>query len=134
MALEIGKKKFSDDGIWCDFGGSRLKIGRAGSVEFLKAQEALERPHRKKLDRGTLGAVKKRELNLRALARAILLDWDGVELDGAAVPYSEEMGVKLLGNDPDTLEFVMDTALDNDNFQTEREQKIAKKSKLRKAG
>ena len=134
MALEIGKPKFADDGIWCDFGGSRLKIGRAGSVEFLKAQEALERPHRKKLDRGTLGAVKKRELNLRALARAILLDWDGVELDGAAVPYSEEMGVKLLGNDPDTLEFVMDTALDNDNFQTEREQKIAKKSKLRKAG
>ena len=136
--LEIGKKRYNDDGEWFDFTDNnetaRLKIGRAGSVEFLKAQEALERPYRKKIDRGTLGAATKRELNLRALARAILMDWDGVSADGAAIPYSEEMGVTALSTNPNLLEFVMDTALDNDNFQTEREQKIAKKSKLRKAG
>ena len=128
-------KKINDEGVWKDYSGARLKIGRAGSVEFLKAQEALERPYRKKIDRGTLSATVKRDINIRALARAILLDWDGVQDgEGNQVAYVEDIGVEALLNDPDLLEFVMDIAMDNANFAVEQEQAIVKKSKPRKIG
>ena len=128
-------KKINDEGVWKDYSGARLKIGRAGSVEFLKAQEALERPYRKKIDRGTLSATVKRDINIRALARAILLDWDGVQDgEGNQVAYVEDIGVEALLNDPDLLEFIMDIAMDNANFAVEQEQSIVKKSKPPKIG
>jgi hypothetical protein len=63
------------------------------------------------------------------LARTILLDWDGVlGEDDKPVAYTEELGFQLLSENPEFLEFVMDVALDNDNFKNEQEKKIAKKS------
>ena len=122
-------KKLIDDGVWVSYSGVKLKIGRAGSTEWLKAQEDLERPFKKKIEKGTLSATVKRDLNVRNLARTILLDWDGViDENDKPVAYNEEIGTQALLDDPDLLEFVMDTALDNDNFRTEQVDKTAKKS------
>lgn len=122
-------KKVNDDGVWKDFSGARLLIGRAGNVDFLKAQDSFERPYKKKIDKGTLSIAIKRDINLKALARAILLDWEGVVgEDGKPVPYSEELGATALADDPDLLEFVTDVALDNENFAVETVESIAKKS------
>ena len=128
MALDIGKKKYSDDSIWVEYEGVRLKIGRAQSTDFLSATESLERPHKRKIDKGTLSAKIRRDLNIRAIARAVLTDWDGVTDDGVAVPYSEELGCKALSYDPDLLEFIIDTSIENSNFAVEVEEKIVKKS------
>lgn len=134
MAYQLGKK-VNDEGIWENYSGARLKIARAGSVEFLKAQEELEKPYRKKIDKGTLGAKAKRDLNLRGLARAILVDWDGVEdEEGNAVAYTEDLGVSALRDDPDLLEFVTEIALDNENYAVEKVAEIAKKSSKRSTG
>jgi len=131
---QIGKK-LVDDGIWREYSGARLKIGRAGSVLFIKAQDKLERPYRKKIERGTLPAATKRDINVTALSEAILLDWEGVaDATGSEVDYTPELGKEALLNDPDLLEFVMDTALDNSNFAIEEENAIAKKSQSSKAG
>ena len=124
---KIGKK-LTDDGIWKDYCGAKLKIGRAGSTEFLKAQEAAERPYRKKIDKGTLSSTIKREINLKALAESILLDWkDVADEDGKAVKYTTELGFEALEADGELLEFVMDIALENDNFRNEQIEKDAKK-------
>ena len=126
--LQLGQKLI-DDGVWKTYSGARLKIGRAGSTEWLREQENLERPYKKKIEKGTLSAVVKRDLNIRNLARTILLDWDGVlGEDDKPVSYTEELGFQLLSENPELLEFVMDVALDNDNFKSEQENKIAKKS------
>jgi len=134
MTYQLGQK-VSDEGIWKDFSGARLKIGRAGSVEFLRAVESLEKPYRKKIARDSLSVTVKRDLNLRALARAVLLDWDGVlDSEGKTIAYTEDLGTSALGNDPDLLEFVMDISLDNENFAIERVTDIAKKSSKRSTG
>ena len=126
--LQLGQKLI-DDGVWKTYSGARIKIGRAGSTEWLREQENLERPYKKKIEKGTLSAVVKRDLNVRNLARTILLDWDGVlGEDEKPVSYTEELGFQLLSENPEFLEFVMDVALDNDNFKSEQENKIAKKS------
>ena len=126
--LQLGQKLI-DDGVWKTYSGARIKIGRAGSTEWLREQENLERPYKKKIEKGTLSAVVKRDLNVRNLARTILLDWDGVLGEGEKpVSYTEELGFQLLSENPEFLEFVMDVALDNDNFKSEQENKIAKKS------
>ena len=131
---QIGKK-LVDDGIWRDYSGAKLKIGRAGSVLFIKSQDKLERPYRKKIERGTLPSATKRDINITALSEAILLDWEGVaDATGSEVAYTPELGKEALLNDPDLLEFVMDTALDNSNFAIEEEEAIAKKSQSSKAG
>ena len=134
MTFDINKKQYSDDGIWVEYEGVRLKIGRAQSVEFLTATDNLERPHKRKIDKGTLSAKVKRDLNIRAIARAILMDWDGAVADGKPIAYSEEAGVTALKNMPDLLEFVIDTSIENSNFQNEVEENIVKKSKVSKVG
>ena len=132
--LQLGQKLI-DDGVWKTYSGARLKIGRAGSTEWLREQENLERPYKKKIEKGTLSAVVKRDLNIRNLARTILLDWDGVlGEDDKPVSYTEELGFQLLSENPELLEFVMDVALDNDNFKHEQETKTAKKSLKQSSG
>ncbi len=134
MSYQLGKK-VNDEGVWKEFSGARLKIARAGNVEFLKGQEDLEKPYRKKLDRGTLGAKIKRDINLRGIARGILIDWDGVvDEEGKSVTYTEDLGVEILLNDPDILEFILDISLDNDNYIIERVTKISKKSSRQSTG
>jgi hypothetical protein len=54
--------------------------------------------------------------------------------DGKKIAYNEEIGVQALLDDPDMLELVMDTALDNENFRTEQVEKTAKKSPVSSAG
>lgn len=127
MAYSKGKK-LKDEGVWEEFGGARWLIGRAGSTEWLKAQEHFEKPFKKKIAKDTLSATAKRDINLKSLARSILLDWKDVEEDGKAIPYSEEIAVEMLKDDPELLEFIMDVALDNDNFKAEQAEKIVKKS------
>jgi hypothetical protein len=130
---QIGKK-IDDEGVWRSYQGARLLIGRAGSNDFLKAQETLERPHRKKLDKGTLSSTIKRDLNIRAIARAILLDWDGVGDGDKLIAYTEELGYTQLGNDPDMLEFIIDISIDNANYEIKQVEKIAKKSSPQSSG
>lgn len=134
MAYTIGKK-LRDDGIWRDFNGAQLLIGRAGSTDFLQCKDELERPYRKRIDRGTLSASKQRELNTKAIAKSILLDWKNVEDEsGNAVPYDDDIGYTALSNDPDLLEFVIDVSVDNDNYALAQETKTAKKSQPPKSG
>jgi hypothetical protein len=134
MAYTIGKK-LTDDGVWLVYSGAKLKIGRAGSTEWLKAQEDLERPFKKRIEKGTLSATIKRDINIRNVARTILLDWDGVQdEDGKKVAYTEEIGFTALQDDPDLLEFVLDSALDNDNFRVKENEKVAKKSQNLSSG
>ncbi len=128
MSYIVGKK-VTDDGVWKDFRGAKLLIGRAGSVEFLQAQERHEKPYKKKISRDTLSAKKAREINIATAAEAILLDWKQVVgEDGKAIVYTAEIGAEALANDPDMLEFIVDVSIDNDNFAVEVENEIVKKS------
>lgn len=134
MGYQLGKK-VTDEGIWKEFDGAKFKIARAGSVEYMRAKEKLERPYRKKIEKGTLSVDVSRDINLKALAQTILIGWDGVNDEaGEAIPYDEELGVQALTDDPDLLEFVMDVSLDNENFAIERKKAIAKKSSKPSAG
>ena len=132
--LDIGKKKYSDDGVWKEYEGARLKIGRTASSDYMSATEALDRPYKRQIDKGTLSAKKRRDLNIRAIARAVLVDWDGVGEAGEALPYSEELGVKALSNDPDLLEFVIDISIENSNYVARAEKKQPTKLKVTKNG
>jgi hypothetical protein len=126
--LQLGQKLI-DDGVWRTYNGVRVKIGRAGTTEWLREQENLERPYRKKIEKGTLSAVIKRDLYMRNLARTILLDWDGVlGEDGKPVAYTEELAFQLLSEQPEFLDFVGEVALEIDNFKNEQEKKTVKKS------
>ena len=130
--LKIGKK-YRDDGVWVtyttDDGSAELLIARAGNDDFLRAQEQLERPYRKKIARDALSAVTRREISIRAVAEAILLDWRGIAYgDDNEQPYSPEIGYSALLDDPDMLEFVIETSINNDNYLLQREDAISKKS------
>ena len=128
-------KKLTDEGKWFEYKGAKLLIGRAGSNEFLQALEHFEKPFKKKIARDALGKLKSREINVRALARAVLLGWENVaDQEGNEVPYSEDLGYEALRADPDMLEFVMDMALDNENFAAAEEAEVAKKSSKAKSG
>lgn len=133
MAYTVGPKKVNDDFTKSTYTSNGeemvLHIRRSGSPDWLKAQEKLERPHRKAINRDKLPTKTRREINLRALAQTVLVGWEGVvDEDGNDVKYGEEIGFLALKNDPELLEHVIDFSGDIDNFRTEAVKREAKKS------
>lgn len=132
MAIKLNKKTLNDSN-WTVYTNSyneacELLIGRAGTVAFLKATEEVERPYKKLIAKDRLNSEKRRELNIMIIANSILNDWKGIcDDEGNELSYSPELGVQLMNNDPELMEFVMDYALDSANFNV-TEEAIVKKS------
>ena len=132
--LNIGQE-VSDEAVWLDFDDNiSLLIGRAGSVNYLKAKERLEKPFRKQIDRGKFPAEKRQNMELEAIANSILLDWKGIEQDGEPFPFTVENAVMAMKKYPAFFSFVVDASIDDDNFEVKRTEAIVKKLPKRSTG
>ena len=88
------KKEFGTDsnkevkGVWHDdFGdGLEVKIARIGNPIYQKTFNDISKPHRKAIRRGTLKDETAEKLLIKAMAKAIVLDWKGLSENGSEVP------------------------------------------------
>lgn len=76
--------------------GARVRVAAAANPDFQAHFAALMRPHRRSRELGLLDESVEQELLCRAMARHVLLDWEGFSRAGAALPYSEETACELL--------------------------------------
>lgn len=118
MGFKIPERPSSsiDEGVWTEYEGSRFKIAYATNVRFLRLKQRLEHPHRRKIENGSIDPAEHRKLLTKAMAEAILLDWEGVDGD---VPYSVKMAEQALMNDEAFREFVMTFSMDLANYKDE---------------
>lgn len=114
---DIGKLYGTDsqkeiDGVWRDdiVAGSEFLIARIGNPNYQKRFNALSKPYRRAIKKGTLEEEVAEKLLIRCMAETILLGWKNVEVYGKKVNYSVENAVELLTKFKDLREEINDVA------------------------
>lgn len=89
------------DGKWVKIfdGQIQVKVARMYNKHYAKAYSEAVEPVKLEIRAGTLSDDKQQALLCDVFARTILLDWQGVEVDGKELPYSYE-NAKMLLLDP----------------------------------
>lgn len=66
------------NGIWLDYGDTRVKIARAGGTNKLYAStfEVLSRPYRRAIQNSLISEEQARAITIAAAAKAIVKDWE----------------------------------------------------------
>jgi len=103
-----------------------IRVAKAGNVSHRRYIRNQAQANRKKLRKGTLSQDVQDRIEIRGVAKFILLDWSGFSQpgeDGGAIafPYSEENAFVMLSNDEDFLNFVAEIAQDEELFEDEGE-------------
>lgn len=115
-------KSLEQDGNWINIGGDQwLLIARLGNPRYAIEFQRLLKPHIKEIRRADLpkGML---ELQKKALAKTILLGWEGLKDDkGQLVEFSPDMALECLIDNQDFFELVQSLAEDRENFQERQE-------------
>jgi len=124
----FGTNKESEiEGIWNDMGdGIEVLVARIGNPEYQKAFQAISKPHRRAIRRGTLNDEVAEKLLVKAMAKTILLDWKGIEEDGAPIPYSYENAMRILMEYKDFRDYVSDIANEMEGYKDEEDEESEK--------
>lgn len=109
-----------DDGVWTEYQNIRVKIAYATNLRFMRAKQRLEQPYRRKIEAGTFDPADQRKLICKAMAEAILLDWENVKnVNQEEVPYSRQKAEQALLLDEAFRDFVMSFSVELGNFKAE---------------
>ena len=127
------KKLFGTDqekereGTWIDMGeGASMKVARMGNPHYNKTIQRLSKPHKNAIRRGTISEEKAQELQIRAAAEALLLDWKGIVEDGVEVAYSVDKGIEYMTAMNDFFRYVQEMATSIENFREEEDEEAEK--------
>lgn len=101
--MDLGKLRTDlnreSDGVWVEIGdGARIKVARIGNPRHAAMLRRLSAPYRRQINNSTLPDDVAFRISGEAMADAILLDWEGLELDGAPLLYSRQAAKDLLCN------------------------------------
>jgi hypothetical protein len=88
-----------ENGAWVEkipeMGDLRLKVRGIGNSDYRRLQDRLLAaiPRAKRADPAELERV-----TAECMLKTVLLDWDGLKVNGAATPYSDDLARELLTN------------------------------------
>jgi hypothetical protein len=108
--------------------GGRFLVAAAGNKNAEKAAKRLRRPHLAAIRTNMMSDELMLKLSCKIMGETILLDWEDIEINGQDVPYTSELGEKLLLSKPLFFEFIATTARDHKLFQDEEEKATEKNS------
>lgn len=133
MQVNLTAGKQDVEGVWATIkAGVRLKVARAGNTKYLDAVDKLEAPFRKQIRMGKLSTKKQIDIQCRAMAQGLLVDWEGLTTvqDGNEVelPYTEENAFLVLRHNTEIRDFVFEFATEAENYRTAEKKATAKKS------
>ena len=114
-------KDLEVEGIWVKISDdARIKVARMNNPEFNKMFRRLSKPYMTALQAGTLSEEISEDILLECYSHTILVDWDGIQEDGKAVPYSPSKAKEYLKIDT-FRHFVLNIARDFNNYKLEIE-------------
>ncbi|MGP9796198.1 hypothetical protein ACT3UJ_02385 [Halomonas sp. 86] len=115
------------DGKWEDIKGGRFKIAKSGNPAHLQASERIAKEQQEKYPDGDIPIMERLRGTAQEWAEGVLRDWEGMELDEQAIPYSIENATVLLLNDDPLFEAVRRKARQMTRFENEYTEKQKKK-------
>lgn len=117
-----------NNGVWVDYAsGFKIKIARMGSRRFKEFMAKAGKPHLRKIQRGNLDNDVADTMMKKAIARTILLDWEGLlDDDNQPIPFSEENALKCLEESYDFYSEVLQLCQERELFQDEEKEAAGK--------
>lgn len=109
-----------EQGVWVNFGsGIRVKIRRFKSKASQNARKELEKPFTAELRRGPLEESIAEDLLLKQMAKAIIVDWEGVtDEEGEEILCTYEAKYEVLKALPEFRDEIAAVAIDRDSFKS----------------
>lgn len=116
-SLKVDQKK-AEEGVWFEISEkTRIKLARIGALSYKKEVERLMKPYaHQRLHNKSIPLEIREDLAIQALAKTIILDWEGFTEDGNPYPYSYENAIKLLRESPPFAEYVTQLASSAEEF------------------
>lgn len=132
-----GDPKLVIEGVWIDeMNGLRLLIARWNNKNYRKFLRGLVTSPKSKLERFKLDMDVMDDRNKEAVARTILLGWEGLEEDGPVnaegksspikVEYSIEKAIQCFNDYPEFYDMIIEYAQDISLFKGDKEEEAAK--------
>ncbi len=126
MKTNLDKFKTSssleESGVWFDYGEAQFLVRRFGGYNAPKIKAAMAKhfkPYAQQIKMDILPIEKEKEIMAKIFIDSCLVDWKGVEIDGAAAAYSPEVALQLLTALPDLADSLQDYAKDLNNYSKE---------------
>lgn len=116
------------EGVWVDFyGGSQLKLASIESMKYKSTMAKLARQHRIQLDEANEDSTELvQKITAEALAKCVLLDWKGIQIDGKPVPYTWQVGMDAIQKSSKFRDFVSERAADTSLFKKQLVEEVKK--------
>lgn len=118
----------SVEGVWHEVGkGVRVKVARLSNPKAVAMRDRLLKPYAKLSRKGKLPDDVIEDVARKVMAEHVLVDWEGIELDGEPLPYSKENVIKVLADESlaDFYDFVAELANDADSYREELDEAAA---------
>lgn len=120
-------RRAEEAGVWVDLGqGARVKVARDTSPAYRKRLQDVIRPYRGAIAANALDDRQAHALFAEAAAGTLLLDWDGIEIDGKPVPFSVAAAEQLMEEVPDFYKAIKSFAEDAALYREQHEAAEAK--------
>lgn len=117
------------EGVWIRdvVPGTHVKVARLTSPKYREVVRRLQRPVQAQIDRGTLPPEQDVELLIRAMAEALVTDWEGVaDEDGKLLEPTMANKMKVLRELPDFRSYVLEIARTQEAYRAEALEEAAK--------
>lgn len=111
----------SGSGVDLEYGEKIIRIHRAGGSnrKYERIYSAKLKPHRRKLQLGTIEPELLRRIQIEAFAEAVVVGWSGIKSGGVDVPFSASACVDLFNALPELFDDVQRAAGDISLFRKE---------------
>lgn len=117
-------KKASEEGTWATYFGGKFLVARYNNDKATQLRAKLTIENFDVISKQDDEALRlSDEINAKVMSEAVLLDWQGVGIDGKEVKFSVEAAYKFL-SDPelrDFYQFIENYSLNRSNYQTSNE-------------
>lgn len=108
------------NGVWFDISdttGFLLRPFRATNPRIKAAMAKYFKPYARQIENDSLDMDKQREININLFMDVCLVDWKGIEIDGAEVKLDRESGIKLFKSLPELFDTLWKHAQDFKNYK-----------------
>lgn len=111
--------KLEQDGVWVEYDETtKFLIGGMNTPRYRRVyREALDKA--RTIKRSRITDEQSDAINIEVMAKAVLLDWQGVHMDGAIYPATDENKIYVLTNCPQVREFIVARSTNFELFKRE---------------
>lgn len=136
-SIAVDPKKVNE-GVWVTVFGAKVKLARHSNQKAELARAAGMLKYYEKLSEMKEGDTipedlqdQVREVNLRAMAEHVILDWKGVGIGGVEVPYTPEACFNIISDSKyaDFYQRILHLSTQHDNYSAKVEEKVKKQVK-----